>query len=158
MWPSLRQPSVRITASMILVLGCVGLIAAAESDFSFDLALGRGLLGYRDAVDTLMDETTGSLGPIGAQRAAAALSDEDRFRIYEGVMRMPDAPVAQAPAPDVAEVLPDEVPMQEMPLSVLRRLPQVAGLKFAKFDDRIVVVNPASRIVVAMIPRYKLMP
>ena len=107
MWPSLRQPSVRITASMILVLGCVGLIAAAESDFSFDLALGRGLLGYRDAVDTLMDETTGSLGPIGAQRAAAALSDEDRFRIYEGVMRMPDAPVAQAPAPDVAEVLTD---------------------------------------------------
>jgi len=158
MWPSLRQPSVRITASMILVLGCVGLIAAAESDFSFDLALGRGLLGYRDAVDTLMDETTGSLGPIGAQRAAAALSDEDRFRIYEGVMRMPDAPVAQAPAPDVAEALPDEVPMQELPLSVLRRLPQVAGLKFAKFDDRIVVVNPASRIVVAMIPRYKLMP
>ena len=158
MLPSLRQSSVRTATSMILVLGCVGLIAAAESDFSFDLALGRGLLGYRDAVDTLMDETTGSLGPIAAQRAAAALSDEDRFRIYEGVMRMPDAPVAQAPAPDVAEVLPDEVPMQEMPLSVLRRLPQVAGLKFAKFDDRIVVVNPASRIVVAMIPRYKLMP
>jgi hypothetical protein len=73
-------------------------------------------------------------------------------------MRMPDAPVAEAPAPDVAEALPDEVPMQELPLSVLRRLPQVAGLKFAKFDDRIVVVNPASRIVVAMIPRYKLMP
>jgi hypothetical protein len=158
MWPSLRQSSVRTATSMILVLGCVGLIAAAESDFSLDLALGRGLLGYRDAVDTLMDETTGSLGPIAAQRAAAALSDEDRFRIYEGVMRMPDAPVAQAPGPDVAEALPDEVPMQELPLSVLRRLPQVAGLKFAKFDDRIVVVNPASRIVVAMIPRYKLMP
>jgi len=158
MWPSLRQSSVRTATSMILVLGCVGLIAAAESDFSLDLALGRGLLGYRDAVDTLMDETTGSLGPIAAQRAAAALSDEDRFRIYEGVMRMPDAPVAQAPGPDVAEALPDEVPMQELPLSVLRRLPQVAGLKFAKFDDRIVVVNPASRLVVAMIPRYKLLP
>jgi hypothetical protein len=158
MWPSLRQPSVRIAASMILVLGCVGLIAAAETDFSLDLAVGRGLLGYRDAVGTLMDETTGSLGPIGAQRAAAALSDEDRFHIYEGVMRMPDAPVAQAPAPDVTEALPDEVAMQELPLSVLRRLPQVPGLKFAKFDDRIVVVNPASRIVVAMIPRYKLMP
>jgi hypothetical protein len=158
MWLSLRQPSVRTAASMMLVLGCVGLIAAAESDFSLDLALGRGLLGYRDAIGAVMDETTGSLGPIGAQRAAATLSDEDRFRIYEGVMRMPDAPVAEAPAPDVAEALPDEVPMQELPLSVLRRLPQVAGLKFAKFDDRIVVVNPASRIVVAMIPRYKLMP
>jgi hypothetical protein len=27
-----------------------------------------------------------------------------------------------------------------------------------KFDDRIVVVDPASRLVVAMIPRYKLLP
>jgi hypothetical protein len=27
-----------------------------------------------------------------------------------------------------------------------------------KFDDRIVVVDPASRLVVAMIPRYRLLP
>ena len=30
--------------------------------------------------------------------------------------------------------------------------------KFVKFDDRIVVIEPASRLVVAMIPRYKLLP
>jgi hypothetical protein len=29
--------------------------------------------------------------------------------------------------------------------------------KFVKFDDRILVVDPASRQVVAMIPRYKLL-
>jgi hypothetical protein len=34
----------------------------------------------------------------------------------------------------------------------------VQGHKFVKFDDRIVVVDPASRLVVAMIPRYKLVP
>jgi hypothetical protein len=27
-----------------------------------------------------------------------------------------------------------------------------------KFDDRIVVVDPKSRVVVAMMPRYKLLP
>ena len=32
------------------------------------------------------------------------------------------------------------------------------GHQFAKFDDRILVVNSASRVVVAMIPRYKLLP
>jgi hypothetical protein len=66
--------------------------------------------------------------------------------------------VVGASPPELAEALADEVPMQDLPLSVVRKLPQVEGLKFAKFDDRIVVVNPASRLVVAMIPRYKLMP
>jgi hypothetical protein len=41
---------------------------------------------------------------------------------------------------------------------VTREIPLVQGHKFVKFDDRIVVVNPASRLVVAMIPRYKLLP
>jgi hypothetical protein len=141
-------------AGMLAVLGCFGLIVAAQS------GVGAGMVDRRiaDAAAPVMDETTGSIGPVAAGRAAPALSDEDRFRIYEGVMRMPDAPVAAAPPPEEAEALPDEVEMQDLPLSVIRRLPQVDGFKFAKFDDRIVVVNPASRLVVAMIPRYKLMP
>jgi hypothetical protein len=145
---------------MTAVLGCFGLIVAAQS------GLGFGIIGHRIASESgeaAMDETTGSLtGSLGrsaARRGAPALSDEDRFHIYEGVMRIPDAPVAESAAPpDFAEALADEVPMQDMPLSVIRKLPQVEGLKFAKFDDRIVVVNPASRIVVAMIPRYKVLP
>jgi hypothetical protein len=48
--------------------------------------------------------------------------------------------------------------MQDLPLSVIRQIPQVEGHKFVKFDDRILVVAPATRQVVAMIPRYKLMP
>jgi hypothetical protein len=148
--------SLRHIASMAVVLGCFGLIVAAH--------YGVGMTGDRimahggEATGDATDETTGSLGPIGAGRAAPALSDEDRFRIYEGVMRMPDAPEADATGPDETERLADDVEMQDLPLSVVRRLPQVEGYKFAKFDDRIVVVNPASRLVVAMIPRYKLMP
>jgi hypothetical protein len=151
---SSRQRLVRAAASMI-VGACLGLIVAAQSGFGSDP--DRGLFGRRTGGKAVMDETTGSIGPIGA-RVEPALSDEDCFRIYEGVMRMPDAPQANAPAPDVADMLADEVAMQDLPLSVVRRLPQVVGMKFVKFDDRIVVVNPQSRIVVAMIPRYKLMP
>jgi hypothetical protein len=140
---------------MTAVLGCFGLIVAAQSGLGFDLMSHR-IAG--ESGDAVMDETTGSLGPSGARRTAPALSDEDRFHIYEGVMRVLDAPVVGASPPELAEALADEVPMQDLPLSVVRKLPQVEGLKFAKFDDRIVVVNPASRLVVAMIPRYKLMP
>ena len=140
---------------MTAVLGCFGLIVAAQS------GLGFGMMSHRiagESGDAVTDETTGSLGLPGAKRTAPALSDEDRFHIYEGVMRVLDAPVVGASPPELAEALADEVPMQDLPLSVVRKLPQVEGLKFAKFDDRIVVVNPASRLVVAMIPRYKLMP
>ena len=105
-----------------------------------------------------MDETTGSVG--GAPRASAglALSDEQRGRIYEGVMRVSDAPVAHAPAPGIADALPSGVPLQDLPAGVTREIPLVDGHKFVKFDDRIVVVEPASRVVVAMIPRYRLLP
>jgi len=107
-----------------------------------------------------MDETTGSAGSPPGKRASTelALSDEQRGRIYEGVMHVADAPVAQPPAPAVADALPAEVAMQDLPAGVTRDVPPVRGHKFVKFDDRIVVVDPASRLVVAMIPRYKLLP
>jgi hypothetical protein len=73
-------------------------------------------------------------------------------------MRISDAPVTEAAAPEVADSLPEEVPMQELPNDIVREVPLVRGHKFVKFDDRILVVSSASRLVVAMIPRYKLLP
>ena len=45
--------------------------------------------------------------------------------------------------------------MQDLPLTLMENIPLVQGHKFVKFDDRIVVVEPASRTVVALIPRYR---
>ena len=142
------QPALRRGVIVATLFACVG-IAAAQ----------KGPRGVGDTDASAMDETTGSVSP-GAKRAGAelALSDEQRGRIYEGVMRIPDAPVAQAPAPALADALPRGVAMQDLPASVTREIPLVRGHKFVKFDDRIVVVDPASRLVVAMIPRYKLLP
>ena len=140
------QPALRRGVIVATLFACVG-IAAAQ----------KGPRGVGDTDASAMDETTGSVSP-GAKRAELALSDEQRGRIYEGVMRIPDAPVAPAPAPALADALPRGVAMQDLPASVTREIPLVRGHKFVKFDDRIVVVDPASRLVVAMIPRYKLLP
>src|SRR5258705_9539608 len=96
MWPSMRRLSLRHTAIAVVLIGCAGLAAAAQ------LRVGHHVFGYRvvaatDGADvSVMDETTGSLGNIpgnmAARRRAPELSDEDRFYIYEGVMRTPDAP------------------------------------------------------------------
>jgi hypothetical protein len=152
MWPSLRRPTVRHAAITVMLLACAGLAAAAQS------GLAQRIMAAADSADlSVMDEITGSLGHIGASRAALALSDEDRFQIYEGVMRIPDAPTADEPAAELADALAGEVPLQDLPISVIRKIPRVRDHKFVKFDDRILVVDPASRQVVAMIPRYKLL-
>ena len=142
-----RRPA--LYGMMIVLVACVA-FAAAEH--------GHRWGGGQDAL--AMDETTGSTGSPPGKRAPTelALSDEQRGRIYEGVMHVADAPVAQPPAPAVADALPAEVAMQDLPAGVTRDVPPVRGHKFVKFDDRIVVVDPASRLVVAMIPRYKLLP
>ena len=146
MWRGTR-PQARGMMVITLVAGVA--LAAAES--------GHRGLGDQDA--WAMDETTGSAGGSGGKSAPElALSDEQRGRIYDSVMRIADAPVAQALPPAVADALPPGVPMQDLPAAVARDVPPVQGHKFVKFDDRIVVVDPASRLVVAMIPRYKLLP
>src|SRR5437868_1750985 len=102
MWASLRHPSLRHATIMVVVLGCAGLAAAAQ------LRLGHQIVAAADSAEiSVMDETTGSLGTRGA---GPALSDEDRFHIYEGVMRIPDAPTADEPVAEVAEALSDQVP------------------------------------------------
>jgi hypothetical protein len=140
----IRRPALH--GVVMIALGACVALAAAQN--------GHRGVGDRDA--SAMDETTGST--TNRAPAQLALSDEQRGRIYESVMRIADAPVAHAPAPAVADALPAGVSMQDLPAGLTREIPLVHGHKFVKFDDRIVVVNPASRLVVAMIPRYKLLP
>ena len=92
-----------------------------------------------------------------AKSAIPQFSDEERGRIFDGIMRVSDAPVSEMAAPEVADFLPEEVPTQELPTDIIREIPLVHGHKFVKFDDRILVISATSRLVVAMIPRYKLL-
>jgi hypothetical protein len=146
MWPSQRRCAIMLGAMMVVLAGAAAQHLYRAASESTDMAV-------------IDDETTGALGPIGGRRAAEGLplSDEQRGRIYESVMKIPDVPVADAPPPELAEALPGGVPLQDLPAGVTREVPQVEGHKFVKFDDRILVVDPASRLVVAMIPRYKLL-
>ena len=141
--------SLRNGMVMVTLVACAGLAAAAHT------SLGSRA-GGAETDASLMDETTGSVGsPKSTERA---LSDEQRGRIYDGVMLVPDAQVAHEAAPAVADPLPRDVPLHDLPAGVTRDVPLVRGPQFAKLDDRILGVNSASRVVVAMIPRYKLLP
>jgi len=52
--------------------------------------------------------------------------------------------------------LPRDVPLQELPASVTHDIPMVQGYKFVKLDDWILLVSPSDRMVVAEMPRYRI--
>jgi len=83
------------------------------------------------------------------------LTDEQRGHIFDGIMKIHDAPVADVPEPGAATAVPSSVALQELPASVTREIPVVQGYKFVKLDDRILLVSPADRLVVAEMPRYR---
>ena len=141
---------VRSRAPTFVIVARISLVVAAH--------VGRDRRGDENTDASAMKETTGKVGDSQRAMAEVALSEEERGRLYEGIMRIADTWVANVPAPAVADALPSEVPLHDLPAGMAQEIPQVEGHKFVKFDDRIVVVDPKSRVVVAMIPRYKLLP
>ena len=97
-------------------------------------------------------DVTGSIGDAGG----LPLSEEHRGHIFDGIMKMRDAPVADVAEPEVSRALPRSVELQELPANVTQDVPVVQGYKFVKLDDRILLVSPLDRVVVAELPRYRL--
>ncbi len=137
------------------------------------LCLAAGLLGLGRiaprtdlvaAAERNWGDLTGSIGSgtIGTGSLARSardlpLTDEQRGHIFDGIMKLHGAPEAKLPAPAAAGAVPSSVPLQELPASVTREIPLVQGYKFVKLDDRILLVSPVDRSVVAEMPRYRIM-
>ena len=96
---SLRYGMVTVT-----LMACVAFAAA-----------GYPSLSSRDVVDDTDSSLIDEAGFAKRITSELAISDEQRGRIFDSVMRISDAPVADGPAPDVADSLPGEVPMQDLP-------------------------------------------
>jgi hypothetical protein len=106
-------------------------------------------------VEDAADDITGSIGTVGmGERNALALDLEQLSWIFLGVINLPDVPEVEL-AHRTAE-LPHSIALQTLPAMVTRKVPQVKDYKFVKLEDRILLVQPDSRAVVAQIPRYKL--
>jgi hypothetical protein len=137
-----------------LVFGLAGLCAGAA------IVLGAGWIAPRtgDVLAAMDRDRSDATGSVGGSRGSPSwrlpLTDEQRGQIFDDIMKLRDAPVADVPAPEAATALPRSVTLQELPVSVTREIPLVQGYKFVKLDDRILLVSPVDRLVVAEMPRY----
>ena len=136
-----------------ILLALVGAVAVAVTAQLMNEAGSEAAVGptFPD------DETTGSIDRT-AMTQSLPLSDEQRGWIFHGVMNLPDAPEADTAAPGPAVALPDSIVLYDLPAMVVRKIPLLRAHKFVKLDDRILVVRPADRTVVAEIPRYRILP
>jgi hypothetical protein len=122
------------------------------------IAALASLAGGANAVaEDPADDTTGSIGTAGrASHDLLALSDEQRGLIFLGVINLPDVPDADLSSRTIPVSLSTAVELHDLPAMVTSRIPRVRDYKFVKLEDRILVVNPDNRVVVAEIPRYRL--
>jgi hypothetical protein len=102
-------------------------------------------------------DATGSIDRL-ASAQILPLSDEERGLVFLGVTCLPDVPVVDALAPHMATAVAESIELQELPAMVVRKVPHVRDHKFVKYEDRILIVRPADRVVVVEIPRYRLLP
>lgn len=138
---------------LVLAYG-VGLVAVKDRATSGD-ASGPVLVPGFVVVDPA-DDVTGSIGTVGiGERDALALDPEQLSWIFLGVINLPDVPEVEL-AHHRTAALPGSIALQDLPAMVTRKVPQVKDYKFVKLEDRILLVQPESRAVVAQIPRYKL--
>jgi hypothetical protein len=140
----------------IVVIAAIGASALVAAGSSRDLLTSAEPSGGDD-VAAIRYDTTGSVDAASVSRAILALTDEQRERIHQGVMRFPDAVRRDARMPELADRLPREEPLQDLPASVTGEIPRLHAYKFVKLDDRILVIEPSTRVVAAMIPRYRLL-
>ena len=144
------RSEIRCVTLILIVIAC-----------ATGLALGTDFVCSGANAET--HEATLAVGAIApafsisrAGRPMRPLSDEERADVFDHVMRTPGVPVVEIDPPEAGAAIPASVDLQDLPTAIAQVIPRVEGYKFVKLNDRILLVHPRSRKVVAEMPRYKL--
>jgi hypothetical protein len=136
----------------MVAIGCIGaLLATAGQHFWTAGAAGGG-------AEAPAYETTGGVDAGSAGGRSLSLSDEGRELVYRYVQAFPDVGPGSARPLGVSERVSDRQELQDLPTILTETIPLLRGYKVVKLDDRILLIDPASREVVVMLPRYRLLP
>jgi hypothetical protein len=148
------RSAIKVSAILLALGGGLGVVMGQYREAAVDQTVGIGAPQQASIVDDFDIETTGSIGLAGTSRLA--LTGEQRGLIFLGVINVPDVPDIFLHLPPTGRPLPETVQLYDIPAMVVRRIPELDGYKFAKLEDRILVVSAETRQVADMIPRYKL--
>jgi hypothetical protein len=77
------------------------------------------------------------------------LTDAQRQTIYQALK---DQPAGNAFNADIGVELPAEIDLHDIPTAVTAQVPQTKGYQFTVADNRVLLVAPINRVVVATLP------
>jgi len=98
------------------------------------------------------DEAVASRDRIPIMARPLPLNDDQKKQIYDSVMNSTQVPVAETSA-QPATILPSDVALDALPSGLEDQIPAVRGYKAVKLRDKVLLVSPASRVVVGEIER-----
>jgi hypothetical protein len=144
-----RRVALRFGIASLCLGAAIALAASRLASQTGDLLATADEVSARNSADV-----TGSIGESAGARSLP-LSEEQRGHVFDGIMKIDDAPTAEVAVPEFVTALPSSVALQELPVNVTREIPLLQGYKFVKLEDWILLVSPVDRSVVAQIPRYR---
>jgi hypothetical protein len=97
----------------------------------------------------------GSIGFAAAQRGPGAdhpiLTPTQERTVSQGLAASPSQAAPVGVRPQVGNMLPDSLAAQELPSDVSDRVPEARQLLFVKLPDRIVLINPETKLVTEIV-------
>jgi hypothetical protein len=97
----------------------------------------------------------GSIGSAAAQRGPGAdrpnLTPTQERMVSQGLATSPSQAAPVGVQPQVGNMLPDSLAPQALPSDVSDRVPEAKQLLFVKLPDRIVLIDPETKLVTEIV-------
>jgi hypothetical protein len=127
--------------------------AAQPSDAGNSVQPVPGAMPGSDTVpSTLSEKNAADDKLITVAYTFKNLDDAQRRAIYDALKGQPAGSAFNA---DIGNELPASVELRAVPDAVVDRVPQTRGYQYAVSQQRVLLVSPATRIVVAVLPGEK---
>ena len=123
------RSAIHVSALLILLGGCLGLVTAQHHAATVDETVGLGTQPMPRSSTTMIARSRPPAASASAAVPRLSLSDEQRGLIFLGVINLPDIPELAMRAPEPGVPLPQTVELQDIPAMVVRRIPEVQRLQ-----------------------------
>ena len=154
------QSSLRHGVIALALFGGLGLAAAQDqntgsvgTDINTGAAVAGGPIGATGhTMPAKFSAENDALDKMPIMGHPLPLSDEQKRMVYDSLAAAGEAEtrgIAVGPATE----LPADVAMHDLPDKVTEQVPALAGFKFVRLPDKIVIVSPPNRIVVGEIAK-----
>jgi hypothetical protein len=100
---------------------------------------------------TIFSSVSFATAQTAPDSAHVDLTPPQERMVSQGLASSPSQPMPSGVQPKVGSTVPDSLTAQSMPGSVSDQVPEAKGLLFVKLPDRIVLIDPDTKLVTEIV-------